>query len=138
MSCAAKTNNRLKPKRKPEGICKNCNGPSRIQAIYCKLCKSLGLGHRFCGEDITIDKAIDKKNGRQNAFGVIRARARKKMEAISCCQKCGYNKHIEIAHIKPISDFSLDTLVSVVNANDNLIALCPNCHWEHDNGLIKI
>ena len=31
--------------------------------------------------------------------------------------------------------FSEDTPVSVINTPDNLRWLCPNCHWELDNGL---
>ena len=49
-----------------------------------------------------------------------------------CC-KCGYDKHIEICHIRPISDFPPETFLSEVNDISNLIALCPNCHWEHDH-----
>jgi len=47
--------------------------------------------------------------------------------------KCGYNTHVEVCHIKPINSFSDDTLMGVVNSKDNLVYLCPNCHWELDN-----
>ena len=49
------------------------------------------------------------------------------------CFICGYDKHIEIAHIKSVSDFSDDTKISEINDIHNLIALCPNHHWEFDN-----
>lgn len=49
------------------------------------------------------------------------------------CSKCGYDKHVEICHIKPIHTFSEDTLLTEINDVSNLIALCPNCHWELDN-----
>jgi 5-methylcytosine-specific restriction endonuclease McrA len=51
------------------------------------------------------------------------------------CNKCSYSKFVEICHIKPLSKFSKDTPISVINSTDNLVALCPNCHWEHDHGL---
>lgn len=54
------------------------------------------------------------------------------------CSKCGYMKHVEIAHIEPISSFSDDTLVVDINDINNLIALCPNCHWELDHGQLTI
>ena len=38
-----------------------------------------------------------------------------------------------MAHIKAVSDFNDDTLISEINDIDNLIALCPNHHWEYDN-----
>lgn len=49
------------------------------------------------------------------------------------CFKCGYDKHIEICHIKPVSQFSLESTIKEVNDTNNLILLCPNCHWEFDN-----
>lgn len=54
------------------------------------------------------------------------------------CAICGYTKHVEIAHIKAVSDFDDDALVSEINNPNNLIGLCPNHHWEYDNGLLKI
>ena len=53
------------------------------------------------------------------------------------CVICGYDKHIEIAHIKSVSEFSDDALVSEINDINNLVALCPNHHWEFDNGILS-
>lgn len=49
------------------------------------------------------------------------------------CAKCGYNKHVEMAHIKPIPDFSDDAILFEISGKQNIIQLCPNCHWEFDN-----
>jgi hypothetical protein len=49
------------------------------------------------------------------------------------CEVCGYDKHFEICHIQAIRTFTLDTKLRVVNNPSNLVALCPNCHWEFDN-----
>ena len=49
------------------------------------------------------------------------------------CARCSYDKHVELCHIKAISSFSIDTLLSIVNSSDNIIFLCPNCHWEQEN-----
>ncbi len=49
------------------------------------------------------------------------------------CAKCGYDKHVEVCHIKPISSFDKSTPLGIVNGKENLMLLCPNCHWEHDN-----
>lgn len=54
------------------------------------------------------------------------------------CAVCGYDKHVEIAHIKAVSEFSDDTTIKEINSIDNLIALCPNHHWEYDNGVLKL
>ena len=44
------------------------------------------------------------------------------------CAICGYDKHVEIAHIKPVSDFTDSCTIAEINSIDNLIALCPNHH----------
>ena len=52
------------------------------------------------------------------------------------CENCGYDKHTELAHIKAVSDFPDTALLKEVHARENLKVLCPNCHWEYDNGLL--
>lgn len=49
------------------------------------------------------------------------------------CEICGYDKHTELAHIRPISDFPGSALLKEVHAKTNIRVLCPNCHWEYDN-----
>jgi predicted restriction endonuclease len=49
------------------------------------------------------------------------------------CKFCGYKEHVELAHIKGVSEFNDKELLSVVNSEKNVIQLCPNCHWEFDN-----
>ena len=51
---------------------------------------------------------------------------------------CNYDHHYEVCHIKPIKDFSLNSLIYEINNKDNLIHLCPNHHWEFDNNKIDI
>lgn len=77
----------------------------------------------------------------QSARTAIRKSAQKSFEDSGKpykCSICGYTNHIEIAHIKAVSDFDDDILISEINNPDNLIGLCPNHHWEYDNGLLKI
>lgn len=54
-----------------------------------------------------------------------------------CCY-CGYRNHYEVAHIKAVSEFTDDSLIEEINHIDNLMALCPNHHWEFDNNILKI
>ena len=77
----------------------------------------------------------------QSARTAIRKSAQKSFEDSGKPYKyaiCGYTNHIEIAHIKAVSDFDDNILISEINNPDNLIGLCPNHHWEYDNGLLKI
>ena len=85
--------------------------------------------------DLTLKEAIYYKHKKSSAFALVRSRARTVANQfyVKSCAHCGYDKHVEIAHIKPISSFPLDTKLSVINDPDNLIPLCPNCHWEFDN-----
>jgi len=65
----------------------------------------------------------------------IRAESRKlykknyKLICVHC--KNSNEKNIQICHIKPVSEFTLDNL-SEVNNMSNLIALCANCHIDLD------
>ena len=34
--------------------------------------------------------------------------------------------------------FDKDTTLNEINDINNLMALCRNCHWEFDNGLISL
>jgi hypothetical protein len=54
------------------------------------------------------------------------------------CRVCGYDKHVEVCHIKSVSSFGENYLITEINSFENLIGLCPNHHWEYDNGHIKI
>lgn len=72
----------------------------------------------------------------QTARSAIQKIARKNYENSNKpkkCIVCGYDKHYEVAHIKSVSDFEDNTLISEINDINNLIALCPNHHWEYDN-----
>ena len=129
-SCAAKWTNKNYPKRKKVRLdkwCEICGISIDSRSNRCrKCCSSLG--------DITLNEAIYEKHHRSSAYALVRTRARTiaKQIGLDTCQKCGYNKHVEIAHVKGISTFEGDTLISVINSKENLMALCPNCHWEYD------
>lgn len=80
------------------------------------------------------------KRRKYQAHSHIRELARKtydKSNKPKYCANCGYNKHFEVCHIYPIEKHNLDTPISVINDIHNLIGLCPNCHWELDNGLLE-
>jgi hypothetical protein len=118
-SCAAKVNNRITPKRKE-------TSPSKESKLYETL-----------GEVITAHLKSHKKMT-ANVFGGIRSRARYKIfnHKPKVCEKCGYNKHVEVCHKKSIASFDLSANIdNEINHADNLLVLCRNCHWEFDNRL---
>lgn len=132
-SCAATYTNKRQPKRKPEGKCKLCQTAIKTSHTYCSKCKNTKFP--IGGRDITLKEAIYYNHHKSSAFALVRSRARRiaKKLKLDTCQQCGYKKHIEIAHKKPISEFDENTLLSVINDPSNLIPLCPNHHWEHDH-----
>ena len=71
-----------------------------------------------------------------NRYAKIRYHAREMYyKELTKCEKCGYDKHIEICHIKGIKEFSEESTIKEINDRSNIIGLCPNCHWEFDHNL---
>jgi hypothetical protein len=105
--------------------------------------KSLGLNindidgtHTKQISNLTKEELFNRYSSWQTARSSIQKDARNIYENSNRpkqCICCGYNKHYEVAHIKAVSEFNDDTLISEINDTKNLIALCPNHHWEYDN-----
>lgn len=117
---------------KNKKLCPQCN-----QACWCKN----GVCHK-CKRQNNYDNYAKLKLGDKTytqhkyaKYAYVRYWARQIAMDLGWnkCSKCGYDKHFEVCHIKPISSFSPDTLLIEINDVSNLIALCPNCHWEFDH-----
>lgn len=140
-SCSAQYNNKRRPKK------------IKLYKHYCKKCgEFLGenTNHRSpnCCEEcnsnyvnwnsVTLKEAKEKR--KYQVHSRIRELAKnnvKGLKRFEQCSNCGYNKHVEICHIKAIKDFEEDSKISEINNLNNLVGLCPNCHWEFDNGLLS-
>jgi hypothetical protein len=134
-SCAAKITNKI-PKKKKTKKCATCTNLVLSQIKYCKNCIPRAL---LVDENMSIGSFKSKRAYQRHSR--IRTLARSKYLKSSkskVCVICGYDKHIEICHIHAIKDFSLTTPLKIVNDLNNLIALCPNHHWEFDNNLISL
>ena len=91
--------------------------------------------------NITKGELFKNRVNYQSARSAIRRNAAQVFEASSkerCCAICGYSKYYEVAHIKAVADFPETASITEINAIDNLIALCPNHHWEYDHGLLNL
>lgn len=121
--CSTIFNNIDCPKRKPEGKCYYCN---------CLLSKAKKYCDRCFNNDLLKKDIFSHSTIRNNA------RSKAKELGWKSCKYCGYDKHIQICHIKPVKDFPKDSLISEVNHIDNLLPLCPNCHWEFDHNIINL
>lgn len=136
-SCAALYNNkdpnvRRRTKTKQ---CKTCSTLVYSHYTYCSDCfKARGVDWATVSYDELRGKAKYQKNSR------IRDLARRKLLKTTQkqeCSVCGYDKHVHVCHKKAISDFPGTTTISEINSIDNLVYLCPNCHWEFDNNLLS-
>ena len=144
-SCAATFNNKI-PKRKIKKQCTQC---SSIVRNY----KS-----RLCEKHFQIKKANGHEAFKARTLGWYRSKkCLKKLHGSSIhshvrglcrswlrhlidkpCASCGYSKFVELCHIKKLTSFGDDALLAEVNSEENVIQLCPNCHWELDHGHITI
>lgn len=136
-SCAATYTNKAHRKRK-------------AKARFCKYCGTILTGKRqvtceACNPNVVnwMDKTLGEvqRSAQYQVSAHLRTIARnlyQKANLPRLCANCGYDKHVEICHIKPINTFDEAAPVAVINDLANLIALCPNCHWEFDNGTLHL
>jgi predicted HNH restriction endonuclease len=140
-SCSAAYNNTRYPRKKLKPLaitvkkyssCKKCGKDLNYKKrrMLCSICKNTNC------ENKTLAQVAYDKHHKSSCWALVRSRARAIMKnKPQVCSKCGYDKHVEVAHIKSIQSFDLNVLVSEVNNESNLILLCPNCHWEYDHNI---
>lgn len=122
-SCAATFYNPRRPIRR--SLCVVCQKNPRKKKGNGKTCESCFDKYKNRLGNLT--------KGETNARSIRNhARVVAKPEGKSC-NKCGYSKHVEVCHRKAVSLFPKTALVKEINSFDNLILLCPNCHWEFDH-----
>lgn len=108
-------------------------------------CEKLGMSLDFDNKEDLLNKTkgdlFSERKNWQSARTAIRKNATETYFANNAehkCAICGYDKHIEVAHIKAVSDFDDTATIREINSITNLIGLCPNHHWEYDNGFINL
>lgn len=124
-SCSAQYNNSISPKRK-----------KKIKEPKIKK-EDLDILGQLTKSDL-----MNKHNGiYSNWRSSICKHARKifrKYGGDKKCIICQYSNHIDVAHINSVSSFEDNVKVEIINSIENLIPLCPNHHWEFDNGILSI
>lgn len=131
-SCAASVNNKIKPKRSPEGLCLDCKVPIKTIFKRCEDCKKKYKVQR---------KEYGKK---QTSKFVAVHRRRLKLRIVEYlggkCSRCGYDKCRAAlnAHHKDPSTKSFGLSAKGITRSwetvkaeaDKCILLCANCHME--------
>lgn len=131
------------PKRnKKTWLCKDCGKETGKRRIYCDEC----FGKHRPPQGPRTLASFAKYSGRdQYMHTAIRGLARKKVNILvekgdvkRACFHCGYDKYVEVSHIKPVASFDYEsTTIDEVNSLKNLSILCPNCHYEFDGGCLE-
>ncbi len=134
--CSALINNTLRPTRLKKK-CKLCGSLIPSNNTFCTDCYHTKGKFRVHGKDInniSLKEYLKTRKNDASRYNDIRNKARKAIQHLpQKCSKCGYSKHVQAAHVKPISKFPLHTKISTINSVSNIILLCPNCHWEYDH-----
>lgn len=115
-------------RRRSDLVC-SCGNQKRRESKSCRRCRLLAPGKRTIGE-------LRDRHGTWKFHSVVRQHARAAYDGPKACLACGYDLHVDICHLRPVADFSLDATLDDVNALDNLVALDKRCHWELDHGLL--
>lgn len=143
-SCSAKSAIKPHPKRiSIKTKCKSCGSRTssrkpELEEYFCLACVPKAL-RAIKPQTITKGELFKKRNGWQSARTAIRMHAYRVFSRSGMpetCRMCRYSKHVEICHIMAVSAFPESATVDEINHKSNLCPLCPNCHWEFDNGLI--
>ena len=134
-SCANSVNGRLFPSRKRIArSCKHCGTALLTRRTTCDNCNPSLV------DWWTVPLQQLKAKALQQYAAQIRSLARvlyRKPSRPKACAACGYAAHYEVCHIKPIREFLPTDFVANVNDLNNLVALCPNHHWEFDHGRLS-
>ena len=133
-SCSATNSNTVAPRRKKVKVCKadDCATTIISSRTYCAKHKNILLVRNG-----TIGEL--RKAARYQAHAYARTLAREWAKAnldCSACWYCSYSVHVEVCHVKDLSDFHDDTPVAETYEN-NVIILCKNHHWEFDHNILN-
>lgn len=133
-SCAARYNNLRRGRHGPR--CRRCKKPLERRAICddCKKPRSYPIAKRTKGELFArrSNWQSARSSIRQHAWDIYRESGQPKI-----CIVCQYDRHVEIGHRESVSKFPNTATIGEINALTNLVPLCPNHHWEFDNGFLE-
>jgi hypothetical protein len=118
-------------------LCNECLTRTRMENAN----RSFGHSQETHVSKRTKGDLIGSRNGYQSAKSDIGKHARKVYRNSGKeykCAECQYDAHVDVCHIRPVTDFPDDATIEQINSIDNLVALCPNHHWELDHGILSL
>lgn len=139
--CSRTCSNKFYPRRKKEfHQCKRCKRQFPGKG-NCPECKTTIISNREAFRKTTLGQLAEQcsSKGIHKSwwYSEVRTDARKQSNFTEC-SVCDYTLHIETCHVKAISSYPPEATIEEINVVTNLIGLCPNHHWEFDNGYLTI
>lgn len=136
-ACSAKFNNARRAKK--EYTCSNCGVVKKQtrRTTLCRNCRFVVIVHEFGKQAVSDFKSTFARH----KYQLVRHHAHRVASILRMskrCFVCGYDKHVELAHKKAIYLFDVTVTLNEINAKENLVYLCPNHHWELDNGILNL
>lgn len=136
---AAIHTNKQAPKRRPTGKCVVCQTPIHANRTHCPAHKRISSRSEYY--DLTVADLKARYAPRHPSYyrGHLNTLTRLlNAHRPHVCQVCGYEKHVEYCHTKPLKLFGATATIREISGPESIFILCPNCHWEYDNGLLRV
>lgn len=138
--CSAAFNNRGKERKWDIKFCNICKKRINYKSEHCAKCCNI------VKENYTLGRTLGELKIRRNfnyhswrsTMGDNAVAVFKKSGRPYECLVCGSKKKIHIHHIKSISSFPDNVLISEINDLDNLMACCPKHHRRIEDGVLKV
>jgi hypothetical protein len=140
--CSASYTNTKRERIKKQPVkypCADCGKPVQKHHQRCRSCNIIINGSKL--HKRTKGDLLDNRSGYQSYRSSIQKNARDvyyKSGKPLICLNCGYSKHTDVCHITSVAKFPISATIAEINDINNLLPLCPNCHWEFDNNLLDI
>ena len=124
-SCANGYNNIRRAKKVK--LC-SCGKSVNTRTTMCQECRNKG-------DSTTLGELKSKSIRDAQVYNMLRQRSRRIaiLAGLTGCEVCGYEYHVEIAHIVALSKLPNSITVAEASNKSNFKLLCPNHHWEFDH-----
>ena len=114
--CSARYNS---SRRKPKHTCIDCAKPIDSRAKRCAPCHRKTRASSLADGTDTKGDLFTRRKSYQSARNGIRRHAHKTFHemGITSCQLCGYKKHVDAAHRKPVASFPDSATIAEIVAS---------------------
>lgn len=118
--------------------CLGCNVRIKNASSYCLKCYRQTQIQAYLNNTQPLSGYLHKCPKNPSYFVKVRQHARRVAKQLklydSGCACCPFLIGLQVCHVNSIASYDLSTPINIVNAPNNLVILCPNCHWLQDHG----